>query len=80
MNLLLFLLRHGDARVLLTVDTAKYPRLGNWVLHQRQAYRNEQKKAAGIPLGKNPDRISGDRIAKLDAVGFVWGTYKTKKG
>ena len=75
-HLKLYIEEFHTAKVPLKVDTPKYPRLGNWVLHQRQAYRNEIKIANGYQPPRNPDRISPERIAKLDAVGFVWGTYK----
>ena len=76
-HLKLFVEEFGHANVRLGLDTDKYPRLGNWVLHQRQAYHNEQKRMEGIPLGRNPDRISQERIEKLNALNFRWGKRRT---
>ena len=38
---------HGDARPPASLDTPEYPRLGKWVVNQRQAYRNEKFRASG---------------------------------
>lgn len=66
-----YVLEHGHARVPRSLDTSKYPKLGNWVSHQRQAYRNEQIRAAG-GQPKQTQVISPSQIAKMEALGFEW--------
>ena len=45
--------------------------LGNWCINQRKA-----KKGQG---GKKGCKISPAQIAKLDGIGFGWGTTKTSQ-
>ena len=68
-----------NARVPATLDTARYPKLGQWCVAQREAYRHEMLRAElgeeGIPdlPPRAGRRISQQEIASLEAVGFEWG-------
>lgn len=66
-----YVLEHGNARVPRSLDTPQYPKLGNWVSHQRQAYRNEKIRAAGGEP-RQTQVISSAQIAKMEALGFEW--------
>jgi hypothetical protein len=69
-----FIEEQGTARVPQRCNTAKYPGLGDWVMRQRYAYRIEQRLARNLPTPRKLKRISAERIAKLNSVGFFWGT------
>jgi hypothetical protein len=69
-----FIEEQGTARVPQRCNTAKYPGLGDWVARERYAYRIEQRLARNLPTPRNLKRISAERIAKLNSVGFFWGT------
>jgi hypothetical protein len=43
-------------------------------MRQRYAYRIEQRLARSLPTPRKLKRISAERIAKLNSVGFLWGT------
>jgi hypothetical protein len=43
------------------------PKLGQWVIHQRERYRNNNNK-----------RFSIERIKRLESIGFVWDHYDLK--
>jgi hypothetical protein len=65
---------HGHARVPYVYP--EDPALGRWVHTQRAAYRGEKLRRAGTGTWCDK-RISADRIAKLEAVGFEWDPPKT---
>ncbi len=64
-----FVKEHGHARV--PFAWAANPVLGKWVQNQRAAYRSETARKDG----RDPStrgRMTLDRVAKLDSVGFDW--------
>ncbi len=61
-----FIAEHGHARFPGTFVCADGMRLGSWVMHRREDRR----------LGA--DRLTPQRIAQLDDLGFDWGTTRTK--
>ena len=68
----LFARRHGHARVAQRLDTAEYPKLGNWVANQRRAYRLERLRKSGQVV-KGGGRINPEQIRLLEAIpGFEW--------
>jgi hypothetical protein len=54
----------GDCRV--TKGYKQNPKLGTWVHNQRSHYGNVQ-------TGKKGQKITQERIEKLDSIGFFWG-------
>jgi len=66
-----YVMEHGNARVPRSLDTPQYPKLGNWVSHQRQAYRNQKLRAAGREP-RQTQVISSAQIAKMESLGFEW--------
>ena len=66
-----FELWEGHTRVLWSLDSDRYPKLGQWVKRQRGAYRNEQRIAKGEKPSSN-NRMSKEHIAALESIGFEW--------
>jgi hypothetical protein len=64
-----FAAEHGNCRV--PRRSGHNPSLGRWVQKQRAAYRAEQQRAEGKPP-RCPNRITADKIAQLNAIGFEW--------
>ena len=67
-----YVLEHGHARVPSKLDTDKYPKLGSWISHQREAYRNEKRLQYKEAPRRHMRRISPAQIAKLESLGFKW--------
>eukprot|EP00750_Incisomonas_marina_P010625 INCI16290.11.p1 GENE.INCI16290.11~~INCI16290.11.p1 ORF type:complete len:725 (+),score=84.79 INCI16290.11:210-2384(+) len=63
--------KHGHSRVVRSLDTKQFPKLGAWVHRQRAAYRYEKQRAAGI-RPKGTFRIDRSQIAKLESINFEW--------
>jgi len=61
----------GDANPPRRLHDAAYPGLGCWVDKRRHAYRNETRIRQGQVI-QDHRRISPDRIARLEALGFRW--------
>ena len=61
---------YGSTRV----KTALFPQLAAWANAQRRAWHHEEqlKATPGAKPDSNSPRISAERIAKLDKVGFEW--------
>ena len=76
MMLRTYIAKKHNARVPATLDSTRYPKLGQWCVAQREAYRHEMlraelgEEAAPLRAGR---RISQQEIASLEAVGFEWG-------
>eukprot|EP00750_Incisomonas_marina_P006585 INCI14674.1.p1 GENE.INCI14674.1~~INCI14674.1.p1 ORF type:complete len:706 (-),score=158.07 INCI14674.1:334-2328(-) len=70
-----FVRENGHARVPTTLDTPDYPKLGQWVSYSRRAYRNELLRASGHAPGSTA-RITPERIARLNQLGFVWDPFE----
>ena len=70
-NLIHYIAEFGTAKVPQSCNTPRYPKLGKWVSRQRDAYRNEQRRAQGIDP-KRSERLSRMQIARLEAVDFQW--------
>ena len=67
-----FIQMEGHTRVPKSLDNDRFPKLGQWVVRQRNAYRNEQLVAIGQHVATKCARISHDRIARLEKLGFNW--------
>ena len=67
-----FELWEGHTRVPYSLDSDRYPKLGQWVFRQRRAYRNEQRLKRGEKVPSGAKRISEKRIARLEEIGFEW--------
>ena len=67
-----FVRETGHARVPWRMNSAAYPRLGQWVDVQRSAYRAEQKRKAGKEMRRCSNRISAAQVAQLESIGFEW--------
>jgi hypothetical protein len=63
---------HGTARVPASLDTAEYPRLGKWVVNQRQAFRFEAMRSTGAPPRRRANRICPEQIERLNRLNFEW--------
>ena len=58
-----FKAEHGDCNV--PQDWAEDPRLGKWVMHQRQGKRK-------LDQGEPSLGMTAERVARLTALGLVW--------
>eukprot|EP00750_Incisomonas_marina_P029544 INCI7192.11.p1 GENE.INCI7192.11~~INCI7192.11.p1 ORF type:complete len:1394 (+),score=213.38 INCI7192.11:2388-6569(+) len=69
----------GDANPPTKLDTAEYPRLGQWLQTQRLAYQYEQSVKAGTATKtRGNNRITEARISQLEALGVIWALRKTQ--
>lgn len=71
-QLALHVAEFGTARVDWKLDTPKYPKLGQWVMNQRAAYRNMKLREAGKEVSSSARKISPVQIAKLNLLGMEW--------
>ena len=60
-----------NARAPVSLNTEKYPRLGQWIHSQCNAYRNEQLREAGANPGSN-NQIGKAQIAQMKNIGMDW--------
>ena len=71
---------HGHTRVPRSLDSTEYPKqLGRWVDKQREGRRNEKLLMKTGSLRKGGHRISPERIARLEGLGFEWDPGKSKQ-
>ena len=67
-----FAKREGHSRVPQSYGTAKHPTLGVWVSNQRQAYRHERFRKAGLCVPDCRVRMNNKKVALLNSVDFEW--------
>ena len=73
-----FVEKKGHARIPLKLDSKEYLRLGSWVKIQREAYRNMKAPEEGRTL-RTSNRITPERISKLEELGFEWGASPSNR-
>jgi hypothetical protein len=76
-NLKEYMQVHGGVGPPRTLDTPRYRALGNWVSHQRDAWRNMVKLKSG-ERPRTIHRLSQKRIAALNSIRFDWKMDRTK--
>jgi hypothetical protein len=69
---------HGHTKVPVGRSLPAFPGLANWVTRQRFARRNMERLAAGIKPSSS-HRISPERVALLDQLGFQWSGVEQRE-